>query len=79
MVIQNIIKTIKFCKKMGISYVEFKENLNTDMTEDEDGLLQKFAKDNNCTIMIKQSTIGMMNGAIPHKYQLAIFIKLKEN
>lgn len=44
MEIQNIIKTIKFCRKMGISYVEFHESMDIDMTENEESLLKKSVK-----------------------------------
>lgn len=82
--IEKIIKTVKFCKEMGISYVEFDTNTKIMMARNESILLNEFLENNNCLIGIKEPDNVIENARyaecigreiyIP-KSQLAIWIR----
>ena len=76
MMIDKIIKTVKFCKEMGISYVEFGTNTDIKITQGESLLLNEFSRSNNCEILLQE--IGIQDygrGMIFPKYQLQIYIE----
>lgn len=75
--IEKIIKTIKFCKEMGISYVEFDTDTEIRLTQGDSILLTEFYKD--CKIVLKDK-VKKENGKcikLP-KYQLTITINKEE-
>lgn len=73
--IEKIIQTIKFCKRMGISYVEFDVNTNINITQGEMILLREFLNNNNCEVAIAEKGIrDFKNGIIIPNYQLNITI-----